>query len=81
MGISIHTLTWRVTLPYNGPRLFCSFISIHTLTWRVTSPAGATAGLSENFNPHPHVEGDRYNRPYTIFAPFISIHTLTWRVT
>ena len=34
-----------------------------------------------NFNPHPHVEGDRVRGPKMVLRETISIHTLTWRVT
>ena len=39
MWISIHTLTWRVTLTYREPEP-SEQISIHTLTWRVTPGGG-----------------------------------------
>ena len=55
--ISIHTLTWRVTLiSAKWPVLVK--ISIHTLTWRVTAAEFYASGGGMDFNPHPHVEGD-----------------------
>ena len=55
--ISIHTLTWRVTHVIQFVFMWVA-ISIHTLTWRVTSMENHLIGQFQDFNPHPHVEGD-----------------------
>ena len=57
--ISIHTLTQRVTASEhcNGQPLH---ISIHTLTQRVTVTLASYLNLGNDFNPHPHAEGDSY---------------------
>ena len=44
--ISIHTLTWRVTMPVTIEELTYQ-ISIHTLTWRVTRWLERGDGMSE----------------------------------
>ena len=43
-------------------------------------PQGSEKML-ENFNPHPHTEGDIIQRPWLYVVYGISIHTLTRRVT
>ena len=56
--ISIHTLTLRVT--EESCRRGCGYeISIHTLTLRVTTALTGPHLIRENFNPHPHTEGDK----------------------
>ena len=56
-------------------------ISIHTLTWRVTCQQVGVMVVADDFNPHPHVEGDAGSAFTAPSAAAISIHTLTWRVT
>ena len=63
-GISIHTLTWRVTCGHFFPLNLKEWISIHTLTWRVTCPDSVLLFACEDFNPHPHVEGDDFLRRF-----------------
>ena len=61
MGISIHTLTLRVT-ETNRNIDAVRAISIHTLTLRVTVDVLPLVTNVSDFNPHPHTEGDMVRR-------------------